>query len=107
MRKLSTLIDRMAGLAQPRLPAGRLERINQALRRRLDDAVEDVFNQACLKGDLDTAGQLLAVLERMHSRRQAEFGRERRINDDAIVRGREELDRRLRVRALPPPLRIP
>lgn len=95
-RRWSTLVGRMAVLSQPRAPAERLDRIHQAWRRRLDDAVEDVFRQACLAGDLDTAEGLLGVLGRMHTRRATRYGSERRISDDALRRAQEELARRQR-----------
>jgi hypothetical protein len=92
---MSALIGRLAGLAPPaRAPVKFMDRIARTQRRRLDDAVEDVFNQACLTGDLDIAGNLLDVLEKMRARRQANHGRERRLNDDAIVRARREFNRR-------------
>ena len=98
-RNWSTLIGRMAQLAQPRVPAERLERINQGFRRRLDDAVEEVFQQACLGGDLEAARELLGVMTAMHARRQQAFGGDRRIADDALQRANQELVRREAVRS--------
>lgn len=95
-RRWSTLIGRMAVRPPPRPPEVRLDRIHQTWRRRLDDAVEDVFRQACLAGDLDTAEQLLDVLGSMHTRRAERYGRDRRISDDGLQRAREELARRQR-----------
>jgi hypothetical protein len=69
------------------------ERINRVLRRRLSDRVEDVFQEACMSGDLDTAEELLRVLEAMHARRQALVG-DRRISSADLVRAREDLARR-------------
>ena len=66
------------------------ERLNRALRRRLSDRVMDVFHEACMTSDLDTAEELLAVLEAMHDRRQKAAG-ERRIGDEDVVRAREDL----------------
>ncbi len=102
-RRWSTLVGRMAGLSQVRVPVERIERVNQALHRRLDDAVEQVFQQACLNGDLDTAKELLAVLVSMHERRKKKFGEDRRISDDTVQRARDELARRLREGKLPVP----
>lgn len=65
-------------------------RINRVLRRRLSDRVADVFDEACIGGDLDTAEELLEVLEAMHRRRQAAVG-ERRLSTDELVRAREQL----------------
>lgn len=75
-------------------PQGMLARLNRTFRRRLSDQVQDVFREACLTGDVDTAGELLLVLEKMHDRRNSLSG-ERRFGDDAIVKAREELDRLL------------
>jgi hypothetical protein len=65
------------------------ERINRVFRRRLSDRVTEVFDEACISGDLDTAEELLVVLEAMHVRRQAAAG-ERRIGDEDVVRARDE-----------------
>jgi hypothetical protein len=91
---MSTFVSRLTGLSEPSVPYARLERVSQVLRRRLDDAVEDVFNRACLNGDLDTASELLEVLKNMHARRQARVGQERRINDQLVLRATAELSRR-------------
>ncbi len=66
------------------------DRMNRALRRRLSDRVMDVFQESCVAGDLVTAGELLAVLEAMHQRRQAAFG-DRRLSGQDLDNAREEL----------------
>jgi hypothetical protein len=71
-----------------------MDRVNRTLRRRLSDRVEDLFQAACLAGDLDAADALLTVLVKMHERRSAKFGGERRISDDSLARARAELARR-------------
>jgi hypothetical protein len=91
---MATFVSRLTSLSEPSVPHTRLERVSQALRRRLDDAVEDVFNRACLNGDLDTAAELLGVLKNLHARRQARVGQERRISDQIILRATQELARR-------------
>ena len=73
-------------------PQGMLARLNRTFRRRLSDQVQDVFREACSAGDLDTAEELLTVLEKMHNRRKS-LADERRYSDDAMVKAREELDR--------------
>jgi len=75
-------------------PEGVMKRLNKMFRRRLSDRVGDLFQAACLAGDLDTAEELLTVLMNMHERRQRIFGGERRISDEALVKMREELARR-------------
>ena len=62
------------------------------------DKIEDLFQSACLAGDLDSAEDLLTVLVNMQERRSRKFGGERRISDDAVVRARAELARRRAVR---------
>ena len=79
-------------------------RLNGALRRRLSDRVMAVFHEACLNGDIDTAEELLAVLEAMHRRRQVAAG-DRRISDEDLVRAREDLATRVAERVAAAPSR--
>ncbi len=97
MRRLTTLIAdtfirRDLPPTPPPFPVATVvrERINRALRRRLSDRVADVFSEACMSGDLETAEELLTVIEAMHERRQQLVG-ERRIGNEDVVRAREEL----------------
>lgn len=76
-------------------PAGSSGRLNRGFRRRLRDRVEDLFQDACVSGDLDTAEELLAVVENMQKRRE-NSGQDRRIDDDFFAVAREELARRRR-----------
>jgi hypothetical protein len=85
------------------VPGDRLQRLQQAFRRRLDDAVVDVFQRACLSRDLDTAAELLTVLENMNERRRRTYGGERRISDATVAQAREELARRRVMQPLEPP----
>jgi len=73
------------------------KRVNPTLRRRLSDRVADVFQEACLGGDLATAEQLLGVMQDMHDRRVA-AGRDRRSGDAELQRARDELATRKAVR---------
>lgn len=79
-------------------PQGFMDRLNRTFRRRLSDRVEALFQEACLDGDLDTAEELLTVLVNMQERRRRNFGGERRISDDTVVKIREELARRKAVK---------
>ena len=66
----------------------------RSLRRRLDDRVSAVFHAACVSGDLLSAEKLLELLEDMHERRRRSFANERRhIDDQMVVRARQELER--------------
>ena len=100
MRRLTTLIAHtfvrrdIPSLPRPRpVTAIVHERLNRVLRRRLSDRVMDVFQEACISGDLDTAEELLVVIEAMSSRRQSSAG-ERRISDEDVVQASEELEGR-------------
>jgi hypothetical protein len=64
------------------------------LRRRLEDTVEDVFRAALQRGDLASAEDLLGVMENMHARARVRFHAERRGTALMIERSRKELDAR-------------
>jgi hypothetical protein len=68
------------------------------VRRRLDDAVEEIFNRACASNNLDEAADLLAVLEKWNSSRK-DHSRRRRSNERDIKTMRAELERRTALRA--------
>jgi hypothetical protein len=68
---------------------------NRVFRRRLRDRIEDLFQDACVSGDLATAEELLTVLENAQRRRTPTEG-ERRIDDASFAKAREELARRKR-----------
>ena len=93
MRTFGFLVNRTSALHEVRIPGSRLARVNQSLKRRLDDDVEEVFSRACATNDLDAASDLLTLLEKWHARRSASYGRERRISGASLQRARKELDR--------------
>ncbi len=64
------------------------------LRRRLEDTVEDVFRAALQRGDLASAEDLLGVLENMHARARVRFNSERSGTALMIDRSRRELEAR-------------
>ena len=66
------------------------QRATKMMRRRLSDRVLDVFNEALIGGDLDTAEELLTVLDAMHARRQAAIG-DRRLSYEDVAAARQEL----------------
>ena len=103
MRTFGFLVNRTSSLHEVRIPGSRLARVNQSLKRRLDDDVEEVFHRACATNDFDAATDLLALLEKWHLRRSASYGRERRISGASLQRARKELERlaTLRVGASP------
>ena len=72
------------------------------LRRRLEDAVEDVFHAALQRGDLASAEDLLGVIENMHTRARVRFKAERKGTAMMIERNRKELESRKSRRRLGP-----
>jgi|KBSSwiStaDraftv2_1062776.scaffolds.fasta_scaffold5712477_1 hypothetical protein len=105
MRRLTTLISYSFTRRPipppdhpPPMSAVVRQRINRVLRRRLSDRVNDVFQEACMAGDLDTATELLAVMEAMQERRQVAMG-DRRISNEELLRATEDLASRLAERA--------
>jgi hypothetical protein len=97
VRTFGISIRRNVGLHAPSLP-DRGGKIKSPSHRRLHDSLEEVFFRACATRDLDSAADLLMVLEKWHERRATRYGRERRISDGGIKMMRAELER-LRGRA--------
>ena len=97
MRKLSSFISNFVTLSEHDVPRSRLNRVGQALHRRLADSIEEGFQHACLVGDFDTAGDLVDVLERQHTRWIKKHGAERRDDHTQLMRMKDELGRRLRL----------
>jgi hypothetical protein len=93
MRTFGFLVNKSSALHEVRIPGSRLARLHQSLKRRLDDDVEEVFQRACATNDLESASDLLSVLEKWHARRSASYGRERRISGASLQRARKELNR--------------
>jgi hypothetical protein len=93
MRTFGFIGSKTTRMHEVQIPGARLARVNQSLKRRLDDDVEEVFNRACATNDLESASDLLALLEKWHARRQANYGRERRITGVGLQRARKELER--------------
>jgi hypothetical protein len=93
MRTFGFIGSKTTRMLEVQIPGARLARVNQSLKRRLDDDVEEVFNRACATNDLESAADLLTLLEKWHARRQANYGRERRITGVGLQRARKELDR--------------
>jgi hypothetical protein len=91
---LSKLFDPRAREPETQdIPEGRMQRLRQSFRRRLGDALEEVFHRACIENDLRTAAGLYAVLEDLHQRRVTAHGYDRRISEELLLKARQELDR--------------
>ena len=108
MSRLNNLFgDLFARRDVPSLPPSQVsmsevvrDRMNRTLRRRLSDRVMDVFNESCIAGDLDTAEELLAVMEGMHRRREAAMG-DRRLSTQDLDAARDDLAARRSGRSVP------
>lgn len=92
--------DEISPASMPPAPWLALQRINRTMRRRLSDSVFDVFQEACIAGDLDAAETLLTLLERMQRQRQA-ASPERRLTSEVLDAAREELETRKAERLWP------
>jgi len=73
---------------EPSLPP---DHVSSPLRRRLEDAVEDVFHAALRRGDLASAEDLLGVMENIHTRGRLRFQIERKGTTLMIDRAHNEL----------------
>jgi hypothetical protein len=87
------------GPAEPAVPPERMSRMYVSLKRRLSDKIEDVLEEACVIGDLQTAEELLQVLEFMHARHPRAIGPERRASADRLANLRREVERLRQARA--------
>ncbi len=92
MRGPSWLVGKSTRFAEPesqpdpaRLKA-RLDSVGRSFRRRLTDRIEDLFEEACLSGDLDTAEALLRAHATATARGVAERGRDRRDSAQTLAR---------------------
>lgn len=64
------------------------------MRRRLEDAVEDLFYAALKRGDLASAADLLGVMENMQAKARVRLQAEREGTALMIARARDELELR-------------
>jgi hypothetical protein len=93
MRQLSFTLSRTANLRPIAIVGERPTHPHRAYRRRLDDALADVFHRACAANDPQAASDLLAVLSKWQTRRIVRYGAERRISDKGLRKLKDELDR--------------
>lgn len=94
MRPFGSLIDKAVQLRKPAIPDRRLARVNPPVLSRLDDGVIELFDQACITGELEAAADLLAVLEQWLGRRRYTDDAQRRMGGVHLKRMHGELDRR-------------
>jgi hypothetical protein len=94
MRPFGSLIDKAVQLSKPPIPDPRLARVNPPVMSRLDEGIAELFDHTCITGELETAADLLALLERWQARRTYADEQQRRMADLQLKRMRGELDRR-------------
>ncbi|MGA3401776.1 MAG: hypothetical protein ABSC95_21395 [Acetobacteraceae bacterium] len=96
MRQFSFSIGGSANLMPPTeknlaAPSAPPYQVQNPLRRRLEDAVEDVFHAALVRGDIASAEDLLGVMESIEVRGRLRFQSERKGTSVMIGRARNEL----------------
>jgi hypothetical protein len=109
MRPFGTLIEKTARMREPgktrepAIPEARLERVRPASLSRLDEAILEMFDHACIIGDLDVAADLVVLMERRHARVVHEDEQQKRIGGVHLKRMWGELDRRYIMKGIRPP----
>ena len=91
MVKIPTFISAVASRAHSALPPARLDRLNRAYRRRIDDMIDEAFQHACMNGDLETAADLADLLERKLARWVLAHGSDNRAGSTQLEAMRKEL----------------
>ena len=98
-RRGRTVLPTQSAAPDRPIPAERMSRMYVALKRRLSDKIEDVLEEACVIGDLQTAEELLQVLEYMHVRQPRRMASDRRAQADRLASLRTEVGRQQQLRA--------
>jgi hypothetical protein len=94
MRPFGSLIDKAVQLSKPPIPDPRLARVNPPVVSRLDQGIAELFDQACMAGELEPAADLLALLEGWQARRTFADEQQRRTAAVQLKRMQSELERR-------------
>jgi hypothetical protein len=102
MRPFGTLIEKAVKFREPSIPGARLDRVLPRTEHRLDDGINELFEYACITGDLEAAGELMALMEKWHARRTYKDYEQRRLVVIQLKRMRGELDRRHIMRGTSP-----
>ena len=71
MRSFAAMIDR-ARMRDPGIPDARRMRAKPGQLHRLDDGIAELFDYACLTGDLECATDLVMLMEKWLPRHEAE-----------------------------------
>jgi len=102
MRRFGVLVGGRRLQEQLHIPDSRLVRTQPPLLVLLDERMREVFQHACLIGDLEAAGEVLALLCVWHARRTYENEQARLDDSRQVSRMRCELDRRHQERGTRP-----
>jgi hypothetical protein len=101
VRPFGFLLNKGYGAVAPRIPTGWRVRVNESFRRRLNDGIERLIDEACMANNLSVAVDLLTLLEKWYTRRAASYGRERRTDDAPLQRARRNVERLSTLRGFP------
>jgi hypothetical protein len=102
MRSFGTLIHG-AKMREPEIPAPRLERARPPTLERLDEGILELFDHACMTGDLEMAADFVVLMERRHARHGFDDDQQRRTGGVHLKRMQGELDRRYIMKGIRPP----
>ncbi len=97
MSARSTTVGQAHPLADTSLPHNASRSTPNSRHRRLIDGIVDGFSLACRHGDLESAADLITVLEDQRDRWIAQHGDERRRTESQIASMKDELIRRRQV----------
>ena len=103
MRAFGILVGKLGSFHEPKVPDSRVFRANPPEILLLDEAVKGAFDQACLNGELDIAGDLLALLEKRNAARPKDGAAPRPDFGALVRRMRGELERRHVMQGTRPP----
>ena len=103
MRPFGTMIERSARMREPVIPGSRLERVRPPPLGRLEEGIIELFQHACMTGDLDQAADFVVLMERRHARYVYLDDEQRRVGGVHIKRMLGELDRRYVMKGIRPP----
>ena len=109
MRPFGTLIVKTVRMREPSrahesaIPESRLERARPPSVSRVDEAILEMFDDACVTGDLHMAADLVVLMERRHARTVHETPEQKRTRALHVKRMQGELDRRCIMKGLRPP----
>jgi hypothetical protein len=102
MRPLALLIEK-ARMRDPGIPDSRLNRAQPGQLHRLDEGIAELFEHACITGDLESATDLVVLMEKWEPRHTEGDDELRRATDVRLKRMRAELVRCYVSKGIRPP----